>query len=77
MAKKCEICGKGPWFGKQVTFSHKRSSKKWSANIQTVKVADSTNTKKVKSLYILLEGWKSYKSLNGSRCSKILRSKFR
>ena len=48
MAKKCEICGKGPWFGKQVTFSHKRSSKKWSANIQTVKVADSTNTKKVK-----------------------------
>ena len=31
MAKKCEICGKGPWFGKQVTFSHKRSSKKWSA----------------------------------------------
>jgi len=34
MAKKCEICGKGPWFGKQVSFSHKRSSKKWSANIQ-------------------------------------------
>ena len=27
MAKKCEVCGKGPWFGKQVTFSHKRSSK--------------------------------------------------
>ena len=48
MAKKCEICGKGPWFGKQVTFSHKRSSKKWSANIQTVRVADNTNTKKVK-----------------------------
>ena len=38
MAKKCEVCGKGPWFGKQVTFSHKRSSKKWSANIQTGKV---------------------------------------
>ena len=48
MAKKCEICGKGPWFGKQVTFSHKRSSKKWSANIQKVKVADNSNTKKIK-----------------------------
>jgi large subunit ribosomal protein L28 len=48
MAKKCEVCGKGPWFGKQVSFSHKRSSKKWSANIQSVRVADNTNTKKLK-----------------------------
>src|SRR5680860_693581 len=29
MSYRCEICGKEPWFGKQVSFSHKRSSRRW------------------------------------------------
>jgi len=37
MASKCEICGKGPWFGKQVSHSHRRSSRRWNPNIQRVK----------------------------------------
>ena len=48
MANRCQVTGRVPRSGKNVTFSHKRSSKKWSANIQTVKVADNTNTKKIK-----------------------------
>ncbi|MDX1621468.1 MAG: 50S ribosomal protein L28 [Nitriliruptorales bacterium] len=38
MASVCEICGKGPWFGKQVSHSHRRSSKRWNPNIQKLKV---------------------------------------
>ena len=38
MAYRCEICGKEPWTGKQVTFSHKRSSKTWKPNIQKIRV---------------------------------------
>lgn len=34
----CEICGKHPWTGKQVSFSHRRSSKTWRPNIQRMKV---------------------------------------
>jgi large subunit ribosomal protein L28 len=30
----CELCDKKPWFGKQVSHSHRRSSKRWSPNIQ-------------------------------------------
>ena len=48
MSAKCEICGKKPWFGKQVSFSHKRSSRRWSPNIQRVRVKDGSNTKRIR-----------------------------
>lgn len=38
MAAVCEICGKGPWWGKQVSHSHRRSSKRWDANIQRLRI---------------------------------------
>lgn len=36
MAMVCEICGKTSWVGKQVSHSHRRSSKTWSPNLQNV-----------------------------------------
>ena len=33
----CQLCDKKPWFGKQVSHSHRRSSKRWNPNIQRVK----------------------------------------
>ncbi len=33
MARKCSISGKGPQFGNNVSHSHKKTRKKWSANI--------------------------------------------
>ncbi len=38
MAYVCEICGKGPWFGKQVSHSHRRSSRRWAPNVQRLRV---------------------------------------
>jgi len=35
MARKCSISGKGPQFGNSVSHSHKKTRKKWSANIIT------------------------------------------
>ncbi len=48
MSAICEICGKVPWFGKQVSFSHKRSSRRWVPNIQRVRVKHGTNTKRIR-----------------------------
>jgi large subunit ribosomal protein L28 len=36
MAAVCQLCDKKPWFGKQVSHSHRRSSRRWSPNIQRV-----------------------------------------
>jgi large subunit ribosomal protein L28 len=44
---RCEICGKEPWVGKKVSFSHKRSSKRWLPNIQRVRVPHGSNTRRV------------------------------
>ena len=38
MASVCDICGKGPWFGKQVSHSHRRSSRRWNPNVQKMKI---------------------------------------
>ncbi|HEX9889008.1 MAG TPA: 50S ribosomal protein L28 [Nitriliruptorales bacterium] len=39
MAKSvCDVCGKSPWFGKQVSHSHRRSSRRWDPNVQRLKI---------------------------------------
>jgi large subunit ribosomal protein L28 len=45
---RCEICGKEPWVGKQVSFSHKRSSRRWLPNIQRVRVRHGSNTRRAR-----------------------------
>jgi large subunit ribosomal protein L28 len=48
MSYRCEVCGKEPWFGKQVSFSHKRSSRRWVPNIQKVRVKHGSNSKRIR-----------------------------
>lgn len=38
MSRKCSISGKGPRFGNNVSHSHKKTRKKWSANIVTKRI---------------------------------------
>ncbi len=38
MAAVCDICGKGPGFGKSVSHSHRRTNRRWNPNIQSVRV---------------------------------------
>ena len=37
MASVCDICGKGPEFGNHVSFSHRRTPRRWNPNIQHVR----------------------------------------
>jgi large subunit ribosomal protein L28 len=44
MAQVCDICGKGPQFGNNVSHAHNVTRRRWSANLQSVKaVADGTS----------------------------------
>jgi large subunit ribosomal protein L28 len=36
VASVCDVCGKGPGFGKNVSFSHRRTPRRFNPNIQTV-----------------------------------------
>jgi large subunit ribosomal protein L28 len=38
VASVCDVCGKGPGFGNYVSFSHRRTPRRWNPNIQRVHV---------------------------------------
>lgn len=38
MSAVCEVCNKKPHFSMQVSFSHKRSKRRWNPNIQRIRI---------------------------------------
>ena len=40
MAAVCEICDKKPTFNYQVSFSHRRSKRRWNPNVQRIRIWD-------------------------------------
>ncbi|RKY81663.1 50S ribosomal protein L28 [candidate division KSB1 bacterium] len=38
MARKCDICGKGPIVGNKVSHAHNLTKRRWVPNLQKVKV---------------------------------------
>jgi large subunit ribosomal protein L28 len=44
MASVCELCGKHPSIGMNLSFSHRRTKRRWNPNIQRVRaVVDGSN----------------------------------
>ena len=37
MAAKCELCGKGPQFGNNVSHANNKTRRRWNANLQSVR----------------------------------------
>jgi large subunit ribosomal protein L28 len=46
LAAVCEICGKGPLFSYQGSFSNRRSKRRWNPNIQRIRVWDGKRTRR-------------------------------
>ena len=47
VASTCDVCGKGPGFGKNVSFSHRRTPRRWNPNIQSVRTMVSGTPKRL------------------------------
>jgi len=47
MAKKCDICGKGPQFGHSISHAHNRTKRKWELNLYRKTVSDGTRKRRV------------------------------
>jgi large subunit ribosomal protein L28 len=48
MSKVCEICGKGPGVGHNVSHAHNKTKRRWYPNLQTVRVNRGGQTKRMK-----------------------------
>lgn len=46
MAKKCEICGKGPLVGNNVSHAHNLTKRRWLPNLQKIRVVTDNGTVK-------------------------------
>ncbi len=49
MAAKCEVCGKGPVTGNNVSHAHNKTRRRWNPNLQKVKVTMNGRTKTVRA----------------------------
>ena len=47
MASVCDVCGKGPTFGNNISHSHRRTRRRWNPNIQTVRATVGTTKKRL------------------------------
>ena len=48
MAKRCEVCGKGPHVGNNVSHSHVLTKRRWLPNLQSVRVKMNGGTKRIR-----------------------------
>lgn len=44
MSQKCDICGKIPSFGNNVSHSHRKTRRVWGTNVQKVRVVSPNGT---------------------------------
>lgn len=47
MAAVCDICGKRPFFGEQISHSQRSTKRRWNPNIQRVRAKVGGNTKRL------------------------------
>jgi large subunit ribosomal protein L28 len=48
MAQVCEICGKGPQFGNNISHAHNVTRRRWNVNLRPVKVLVGGGAKKLR-----------------------------
>ena len=56
MASVCDVCGKGPGFGNNVSHSHVRTRRRWNPNIQTVRAIVSGHAQAPERVHLLHQG---------------------
>jgi large subunit ribosomal protein L28 len=48
MAQVCDICGKGPQFGNNISHAHNITRRRWSVNLQAVKALVNGQPKRIR-----------------------------
>ncbi|MBI2251346.1 MAG: 50S ribosomal protein L28 [Armatimonadetes bacterium] len=64
MSKVCELCGKGPLIGNQVSHSNRKTKKRWLPNLQKAALTLKGITKTLKICTRCLRTYKNIQSAN-------------
>jgi len=63
VAKVCEVCGKKPMTGHNISHSHKLTNRRWEPNLQKVRVNDGGQTKSMRVCTSCIRAGKIQKAL--------------
>jgi len=62
MAQICDICGKGPQFGNNISHANNTTRRRWNVNLQPVKAAVEGGTKRIRVCTTCIKGGKVKKA---------------
>ncbi|MEE8300980.1 MAG: 50S ribosomal protein L28 [Candidatus Tectomicrobia bacterium] len=62
MAKRCDICGKGPQYGHSISHAHNLTNRRWVPNLQRVRVQTPKGVKRVRTCTRCLRSGKVQKA---------------
>ena len=48
MARRCEMCGKGPIYGNNISHAHNVTKRRWNPNIQRMRVLTANGSKRMR-----------------------------
>lgn len=48
MPRVCEVCGKGPQFGNNISHAHNVTKRRWNVNLRPVRAKVNTATKRMR-----------------------------
>jgi large subunit ribosomal protein L28 len=65
MAKACEICGKKPGFGRNVSHANNKTPKRWYPNLQSVRALVNGRPKKINVCTSCIKAGKVTKNVKG------------
>ena len=66
MAQVCDICGKGPQFGNNISHAHNITKRRWNVNLRPVKAMVKGVSKRIRVCTGCLRGGKVTKAASGS-----------
>ena len=67
MAKICDICGKKPLFGNNVSHAHNITKRRWNPNLQSVRALINGKPKRLTVCTACLKAGKVVKNVSGSK----------
>jgi large subunit ribosomal protein L28 len=62
MAQVCDLCGKGPQFGNNISHANNTTRRRWNVNLQPVKSSVNGVTKRIRVCTTCIKGGKVVKA---------------
>jgi large subunit ribosomal protein L28 len=66
MAQVCDICGKGPQFGNNISHAHNVSRRRWNVNLRPVRAVVKGASKKIRACTSCIRAGKVVKAARGT-----------